>query len=298
MRFSKVRCLTIRRKALIWWDALAQRADIWSSKVSLSSICTPNSLTLETGFREWPDTWNSTSDIAPLDFKIIDWNFDTFTFMWFSWNQSMAILEPYSKFNLKSSSSLCRKPRVLSSVLVPSNIVACFRVALVRKKIPEFSWLHCGRRHLVSHVTVWDRTMACNFFSSRPTKFKWRSKCLNEVPVSPKSVSVLLVCLLLLLLAINAVNVFWHPHTPVLSTDEREIWAVKIVRSSCQRCKTWIFCIKISSIVWVATYEGSFVVLIYSINNKCIFMTCRFSVNVGPVNGLLLFTPSHCLNWC
>ena len=183
-------------------------------------------------------------------------------------------------------------------MLVPSNIVACFRVALVRKKIPEFSWLHCGRRHLVSHVTVRDRTMACNFFSSRPTKFKWRSKCLNEVPVSPKSVSVLRVCLLLLLLVINAVNVLWHPHTPVLSTDEREIWAVKIVRSSCQRCKTWIFCIKISSIVWVETYEGSFVVLIYSIDNKCIFMTRQISVNVGSVNGMLLFTPSHCLNWC
>ena len=95
----------------------------------------------------------------------------------------------------------------------------------------------------------------CNyFFSSRPTKFKWQSKCLNEVPVSPKSVSVLRVCLLLLSLVINVVNALWHPHTPVLSTDEREIWAVKIVRSSCQRCKTWIFRIKISSIVWVDTY--------------------------------------------
>ena len=64
-------------------------------------------------------------------------------------------------------------PRYLCSpvpVLVPSNIVACFRVALVRKKIPEFSWLHCGRRHLVSHVTVRDRTMACHFFL-RPTMF-------------------------------------------------------------------------------------------------------------------------------
>ena len=141
---------------------------------------------------------------------------------------------------------------------MPSNIVACFRVALVRKKIPEFSWLHYGRRHLVNHVTVRDRTMACNFFLFPSHKVKWRFKCLNEVPVSPKSVSVLRVCLLLLLLAINAVNALWHPHTPVLSTDEREIWAVKIVRSSCQRCKTWIFCIKISSIVWVETYEGSF----------------------------------------
>ena len=92
-------------------------------------------------------------------------------------------------------------------------------------------------------------------------------------PCESKVCSVLRVCLLLLSLAINAVNALWHPHTPVLSTDEREIWAVKIVRSSCQRCKTWIFCIKISSIVWVETYEGSFVVLIYSINNKCIFMT-------------------------
>ena len=181
---------------------------------------------------------------------------------------------------------------------MPSNIVACFRVALVREKIPGFSWFHCGRRHLVSHVTVRDRTMACHFCSSSHNVLKWRSECLNVVPVSPKSVSVLRVCLLLLLLAINAVNALWHPHTPVLSTDEREIWAVKIVRSSCQSCKTWIFRIKISSIVWVETYEGSFVVLIYSIDNKCIFMTCVISVNVGSVNGLLLFTPSHCLNWC
>ena len=150
--------------------------------------------------------------------------------------------------------------------------MACFHVGLVRKKIPEFSWLHCGRRHLVSHVTVRDRTMACHFFI-RPTKcFLWRLECLNEVPVSPKSVSVLRVCLLLRLLAINAIKALWHPHTPVLLTDEREIWAVKIVRSSCQRCKTWI----------------------YSIDKKCIFMT----VSVGSVNGVLLFTPSHCLNWC
>ena len=41
--------------------------------------------------------------------------------------------------------------------------------------------------------------------------------------MSPKSVSVLRVCLLLLSLAINAVNALWHPHTPVLSSDEREI---------------------------------------------------------------------------
>ena len=115
-----------------------------------------------------------------------------------------------------------------------------------------------------------DRTMACHFFLPSHNVFKWRFECLNEVPVSPKSVCVLRVCLLLLLLAINAVNALWHPHTPVLSTDEREIWAVKIVRSSCQRCKTWIFRIKISSIVWVETYKGSFVVLIYSIDNKCI----------------------------
>ena len=54
-------------------------------------------------------------------------------------------------------------------VLVPSNIVACFRVRWVGKKIPEFSWLHCGRRHLGSHVTVRDHTMACHFFL-RPTK--------------------------------------------------------------------------------------------------------------------------------
>ena len=131
-----------------------------------------------------------------------------------------------------------------------------------------------------------------------PQCLKWRFKCLNEVPMSPKSVSVWRICLLLLLLAINAVNALWHPHTPVPSIDEREIWAVKIVRSSCQSCKTWIFRIKISSIVWVEAYEGSFVVLIYSIDNKCIFMTCVISVNVGSVNGLLLFTPSHCLNWC
>ena len=152
--------------------------------------------------------------------------------------------------------------------------MACFRVALVRKKIPEFSWLHCGRLncHLVNHVTVRDRTMACNFFLFPSHKVKWRSKSPNEVPVSPKSVSVLRVCLLLLLLAINAVNALWHPHTPVLSTDEREIWAVKIVRSSCQRCKTWIFRIKISNIVWVETYKGSFVVLIYSIDNQCILL--------------------------
>ena len=117
-----------------------------------------------------------------------------------------------------------------------------------------------------SGTTQWRAT----FFSSHKV-FLWRSKCLNEVPVSSKSVSVLRICLLLLLLAINAVNALWHRHTPVLSTDDREIWAVKIVRSSCQRCKTWIFRIKISSIVWVETYKGSFVVLIYSINNKCIF---------------------------
>ena len=59
-----------------------------------------------------------------------------------------------------------------AGVLVPSNIVACFRVGLVRKKIPEFSWLHCGRRHLVSHVTVRDRTMACNFFLLPSHKLK------------------------------------------------------------------------------------------------------------------------------
>ena len=58
----------------------------------------------------------------------------------------------------------------LISMLVPSNIVAYFRVGLVRKKIPEFSWLHYGRRHLVNHVTVRDRTMACHFFL-RPTMF-------------------------------------------------------------------------------------------------------------------------------
>ena len=57
-----------------------------------------------------------------------------------------------------------------AGLLVPSSIVACFRVALVRKNIPEFSWLHCGRRHLVSHVTVQERTMACHFFL-RPTMF-------------------------------------------------------------------------------------------------------------------------------
>ena len=54
---------------------------------------------------------------------------------------------------------LCRFKCGPQRVLVPSNIVACFRVALVRKKIPEFSWLHCGSRHLVSHVTVRDRTV-------------------------------------------------------------------------------------------------------------------------------------------
>ena len=57
-----------------------------------------------------------------------------------------------------------------AGVLVPSNIMACFHVGLVWKKIPEFSWLHCGRRHLVSHVTVHDRTMAYNLFL-RPTMF-------------------------------------------------------------------------------------------------------------------------------
>ena len=136
-------------------------------------------------------------------------------------------------------------------MLVPFNIVACFRVGLVWKKIPEFSWLHCGRRHLVSHVTVRDRTMACNVF-------KWRFKCLNEVPSSPMSANVLRVCLLLLSLAIYAINAPWHPHTHFLSTDEREIWAVKIVRKSCQRSITWILRIKISSIIWVETYWGSF----------------------------------------
>ena len=50
---------------------------------------------------------------------------------------------------------------------------ACFRVVLFWKKIPEFSWLLCGRRHFVSRVTVRNRTMACNFFL-RP------SKCFNE----------------------------------------------------------------------------------------------------------------------
>ena len=55
----------------------------WTQQWVVEGVCTPNSFTLETGFREWPDTWNSTSDIAPLGFRIIDWNFDTFTFMWF-----------------------------------------------------------------------------------------------------------------------------------------------------------------------------------------------------------------------
>ena len=64
--------------------------------------------------------------------------------------------------------------------------MACFRVGLFWKKYPAFSWLHCDRRHLVSHVTVRDRTMACNVFSV-PQSFKWRYKCPNEVRVSPKS---------------------------------------------------------------------------------------------------------------
>ena len=151
--------------------------------------------------------------------------------------------------NAFEQSTPLKQDNTNNKLLVPSNIVACFRVGLVRKKIPEFSWLHCGRRHLLSHVTVRDRTMACHFFL-RPTKcfYDGSSASMRSLWVQ------LCVCLLLLSLAINTINALWHPHTPVLSADEREIWAVKIVRSSCQRCKTWIFCIKISSIVWVETY--------------------------------------------
>ena len=162
-----------------------------------------------------------------------------------------------NSIHINSSEAQClgyQRIHYSQCLLVPSNTVACFRMGLVWKKFPEFSWFHCGRLHLVIHVTIRDHTMACNFFFVLYKVFKWRFECPNEVPVSPKSVSVLRVWLLLLLLAINAINALWHPHTPVLSTDERKIGAVKIVRSSCQRCITWIFRIKISSIVWEETY--------------------------------------------
>ena len=41
----------------------------------------PRSLTQGSGFNVYPDTWNSTSAITPLGFKMIDWNFEMLAFM-------------------------------------------------------------------------------------------------------------------------------------------------------------------------------------------------------------------------
>ena len=97
--------LVIRRKPLIWWETQRQSDEIWLSKDRRSSILTPSSFTQETGVSILSDIQNVTLEVEPFGLRIIDWNLEMLVCMWFSSNQSRAILEPSSSFVLRISIS-------------------------------------------------------------------------------------------------------------------------------------------------------------------------------------------------
>ena len=101
MWFSAVIYLAIRYKALFCRATRAYTDDFFPKRQIVIHL-TPNSFTQERCIKLWPAIIKSTSGTFRSERNIMDWNFDTATFMRFLWIYTNAISHHLSMFSLET----------------------------------------------------------------------------------------------------------------------------------------------------------------------------------------------------